>query len=911
MKRRLIATLLRKSLPESLRGQFALALAAMALLMLAAGGSAVLTLKTAMQDILELTDLRLSRLEESQALLQRTLSIERQSTELMHASGPQELAQVYDTIRTQLDAFDEALTRLAVSSDDPSVLDLYQAGQLFRNSANVVAQLRQIELQRPDGGSPSATPRSVLQVQGELQRQSASLVRVAETQSSRFTQDYRRAIHQLSDTTQRAQYAAIGLLALALASAALIARLAQGLVLKRLDEVSQGLLTGRFDAQRQALAAQGHDEIDHMARAVERFLEDRHQLQLRSTELAQAHERIEARNQALQNEVRFRERAERVQAEQARVLELIATNTPLEVVLEQLCRLIETQLPDAAASVLLMSEDGKRLRHGAAPSLPADYVKAVDEVPVGPNAGSCGTAAYRREPVAVSDIEIDPLWADFRALALPHGLRSCWSWPIQPRYGSAVLGTFALYKRVSGEPVDAEREMIAVATHVAGIAIERHQAEQHIQHLAHHDVLTGLSNRLGLERRLEEALQRGTERGRGVSLAYIDLDNFKFINDSFGHAAGDLVLREVAQRLQEGVRGADTVARLGGDEFLVIFTDQPADHTGLANRLQRLREELARPIAIGDRSFRPTCSIGVANHPLDAQDVPSLLSCADTALYRAKESGRDNAQFYSAKLDSRLQGQFALREDLRLAIEGDQLRLLYQPLVDLATGRVFGVEALLRWHHPERGIVPPLDFIPLAESTGLIVPIGDWVLRTACRQNKAWQLAGLPPLCVAVNVSARQMREADWSQRVAAALADTGLAPDRLEIELTESMIMENVESATAHMHELHAMGVGISIDDFGTGYSSLGSLKSFPITRLKIDKSFVWALDHQGDAAIVEAIVGLAHKLGLQVLAEGVETTVQQEFLRKVGCDAMQGYLFSKPVAAEAIESLLKGTPA
>jgi diguanylate cyclase (GGDEF)-like protein len=902
-----VVSLVRAQLPQSLRGQFALALGALALLMLAAGGAAVFTLHMTVQDIRQLTDMRLSRLQESQELLRRTLTIERRSGELLHAVDTPRLRRLYAEIREQLDGFDDSVRRLADNSQDVSVLDLYQASQLLGNSANVVAQLREAELQQSATAAHAGQRMAVL-VREELQRQSNAMVQLAEVQSARLTQDYRLAVQQLTGSTRRTQYAVVLLLGAALVFAALVSHLLGHLVLRRLHEVSQRLLGGKVDAQRPALVVHGNDEISRMAQAVEGFLEDRHQLQLRSLDLVEAHERIEARNAALQREVRVRESAEQLQAKQAHLLELIATNTPLNLVLDQLCRVIETQLPGTMASVLLSSEDGRHLRHGAAPSLPAEYIQAIDGVPVGPNAGSCGTAAYRRDVVVVADIETDSMWEGARAHAAPHGLRSCWSSPILAR-DSAVVGTLALYRRTPGEPGTTERELIGLAAHVAGIAIERHAAEQRIHHLAHHDVLTGLSNRLGLEDRLREALERGASSDRGVSLAYIDLDNFKFINDSLGHAAGDQVLREVAHRLQEGVRGADTVARLGGDEFLVIFTDQPSDPTTLATRLERLRQEIAQPIELGGRSFRPTCSIGVANYPRDAQDVNALLSCADTALYRAKEGGRDTFQFYSVELDARIQDQLALHEDLRHAIERDELVLAYQPQVSLASGHVFGVEALLRWRHPQRGLVSPLDFIPLAESTGLIVPIGDWVLRTACRQSKAWHTAGLPPITMSVNVSARQLREADWSRRVAAALDDTGLDPGLLDIELTESMIMENMELAIAHMRELHTTGVGISIDDFGTGYSSLGALKDFPLSRLKIDKSFIHALQDDGGAAIVEAIIGIGHKLGLQVIAEGVETVPQQEFLRASGCDAVQGYLFSKPVAPADIEHLVRSS--
>jgi diguanylate cyclase (GGDEF)-like protein len=898
---------LQRSLPASLRGQFTLAFAALSLLLLIAGGASLATLQRAVQDIRTLTEARLVLMQASQELLRNTVAIDRNTSEVLQATSSQQLAQAMAGMGSQLDAFDETVQHLAADAGDSAMLDLYQASQLIRNSANIVAQLRDSELNRLQSARVAVEQPVIVQVHDELRHQADALVSAADAQSARLTQDYRVAVQRLAQTTQRTQYTVLVLMSASLVLAVLIARLLGRLVLRRLHAVSQRLLSDRSDPPAPAAAVRGHDEIGRMAHAVERFLFDRQQLQLRSAQLVEAQQRIETRNLELCHEIQERQSAQRALAEQVSVLELIATNTPLPQVLERLCRLIEARLPGTLASVLLLDEDGLHLHHGAGPSLPPAYLEAIDGVAIGAAVGSCGTAAYRREHVIVEDIETDTLWApDYKQLASAHGLRSCWSWPVMS-HGGAVLGTFALYKRVPGPPSTTESETVGLATHLAGIAIERHVVQQRIHHLAHHDALTGLANRLGLQERLQFALAQAARNGCGVSLAYIDLDNFKDINDSLGHATGDEVLREVARRLQRSVRGADAVARQGGDEFLVIFTDQPDDPTVLAPRLQALREAVAQPLRIGERSYRVTCSIGVAHYPRDARDADDLLSCADIALYRAKDVGRDVFQFYSAGLDAHVQDQLAMREDLRQAIERDELRLVYQPQVDLKTGRLFGVEALLRWHHPQRGMVSPATFIPLAESSGLIVPIGDWVLRTACRQNKAWLDAGLPPITVAVNVSARQLREADWSQRVADALADTGLQPQYLEIELTESMIMENMEPAVAHMRALNDMGVGISIDDFGTGYSSLGALKTFPLSRLKIDRSFVRAMHEDGGLAIVEAIVSLGHKLRLKVLAEGVETPAERELLRAIGCDEIQGFLYSKPVSQADIEALVR----
>ncbi len=896
---------LQRLLPASLRGQFTLALGALLLLMLSAGGASVVTLQQAVEDIRMLTEVRLAHMQQSQEMLRHTLAIDRKTGEILQATSTGQLAQAMAAIGKELDAFDASVQHLGADAGNSAILDLYQASQLIRNSANIVAQLRDSELSRMPAARTPVEPRVIVQVHDELRHQTDVLVSSANEQSTRLTRDYRLAVQRLAETAQRTKYTVLVLTGSGLLLATLIARLLGRLVLQRLHGVSQRLLGKRADPP--APMVPGHDEISRMAHAVESFLVDRQQLQLRTAQLVEAQQRIETRNRELLHEVQERQRAEHMQAEQAGVLELIATNTPLPQVLERSCRLIETQLPDTLASVLVLDEDGLHLRHGAGPSLPSAYREAIDGVAIGPAVGSCGTAAHRHAQVIVEDIETDALWAeDYTRLAITHGLRSCWSWPVLS-HSNTVLGTFALYKRMPGRPGAAEDEMVALAIHLAGIAIERHAVQQRIHHLAHHDVLTGLVNRLGLQERLQLVLAQAAANGSGVSLAYLDLDNFKVINDSLGHAAGDEVLREVARRLPGSICGADTVARQGGDEFLIVFTDQAGEPAALAPRLQALREAVAQPVSIGERSYRVTCSIGVASYPRDARDVKDLLSCADIALYRAKDSGRDAFQFYSAELDAHMQHQLAMREDLRQAIERDELHLVYQPQVDLGTGRLFGVEALLRWRHPQRGMVSPAAFIPLAESSGLIVQIGDWVLRTACRQNKAWQEAGLPPVTVAVNVSARQFREADWGRRVAAALADTGLQPQHLEIELTESMIMENMEPAVAHMRALNDMGVGISIDDFGTGYSSLGALKTFPLSRLKIDRSFVHAM-HEGDGrAIVEAIVGLGHKLRLKVLAEGVETVTERELLSAIGCDEIQGFLYSKPVPPADIEQMLR----
>ncbi|MEK1840078.1 MAG: bifunctional diguanylate cyclase/phosphodiesterase, partial [Pseudomonas sp.] len=395
---------------------------------------------------------------------------------------------------------------------------------------------------------------------------------------------------------------------------------------------------------------------------------------------------------------------------------------------------------------------------------------------------------------------------------------------------------------------------------------------------------------------------------RLVTVVFLDLDKFKLVNDSLGHSAGDELLKTVAQRMLECVRRTDTVVRLGGDEFVIILFDQPSDLDGVTPALHKIQEAILQPIQLSGHTLHVTCSMGLATYPADGSDTETLLSNADAAMYRAKELGRNSYQFYTSEMNNKDQGKLAMQDGLRNALNHDEFLLLYQPQVDLQSGQIIGVEALIRWQHPELGMVSPIKFIPQAEETGLIVPIGDWVIHTACRQNKAWQDAGWPPITMSVNISARQFIERDLIDRVRHALQETGLDPRYLELELTESLIMQDLQQAISKMKELQSMGISLSIDDFGTGYSSLAALKSFPIARLKIDQSFVRDLpDNENDKAIATAVISLGHKLNLKVIAEGVETEEQQTFLRENGCDEIQGHFFSSAVSAEEISLLLR----
>ena len=437
---------------------------------------------------------------------------------------------------------------------------------------------------------------------------------------------------------------------------------------------------------------------------------------------------------------------------------------------------------------------------------------------------------------------------------------------------------------------------------------ERKQAEERIRHLAHFDELTGLPNRSLFNQRLSHALARARRAAEPLAVLFVDLDRFKNINDTLGHEAGDRVLQEIAQRLRGCLREVDTVSRLGGDEFVVLIegASRPAD---VAEVAQKILAAVARPVALESQEFHLTASIGISSCPGDSDDLQGLMKNADIAMYRAKDQGKNNFQFYSAQTNVHTLERVALESDLRHALERDEFLLHYQPKVDIGSNRVIGMEALVRWQQPGKPLIAPVQFIPLAEETGLIVPIGAWVLKTACLQNKAWQDRGLPRLRVAVNLSPRQFAHEGLLQDVARVLRDTGLDPAWLELEITEGMVMRDPEHAVLLLHGLKAMGIHLSIDDFGTGYSSLSYLKRFPLDSVKIDRSFIKDLPGDGDdAGITQAIIAMAHSLRLGVIAEGVETDEQLRFLRLHECDEMQGYLYSRPVAAEQFVAMMPG---
>jgi diguanylate cyclase (GGDEF)-like protein/PAS domain S-box-containing protein len=436
---------------------------------------------------------------------------------------------------------------------------------------------------------------------------------------------------------------------------------------------------------------------------------------------------------------------------------------------------------------------------------------------------------------------------------------------------------------------------------------ERKQAESRLSYLAHYDTLTGLPNRVLLTERMKAAMADAHQRERLMAIVFLDLDRFKYINDSLGHEEGDVLLKAVATRLSATVRRGDTAARLSGDEFAFVLADM--GHVDDAHFVARkILDAFQQPFRVAGRELHVTASLGITIYPFDERDAQGLLRNADVAMYHAKASGKNNYQFYSVEMTAKATEWLSLENDLRNALPGKELLLHYQPIADCRTGRLLGMEALLRWNHPTRGMISPAQFIPLAEETGLIAPIGEWVLRTACAQCRAWQLQGNESLYVAVNVSARQFQQRNLAASIQEVLQETGLDAASLDLELTEGLIMHQAETTATILRELKAMNIRISIDDFGTGYSSLGYLKRFPIDVLKIDQSFVRDIPGDpDDMAIAGTIITMAHSLGMKVVAEGVETEQQLKFMRENACDAMQGYYLSKPLPAEQFEKFLE----
>jgi diguanylate cyclase (GGDEF)-like protein/PAS domain S-box-containing protein len=722
--------------------------------------------------------------------------------------------------------------------------------------------------------------------------------------------------------------------------------------------------------------------------------------------------------------------AKQLLAKQRHILDLVAKHTPLEEILTELAQSVEEIRPHFACSILLANEDDNRLYHGAAPSLPHAYVDAINGLDIGPCAGSCGTAAYRKELVIASDIEHDPLWENYRHFALPHGLRACWSIPIFSSNGD-VLGTFAIYHEQPCEPQDEDIDLIYTFSSLAGIALEhekmkqalqesrqiyeslfhynqdavfslyldgsffaaneacsaisgysrnallrmkiddlvieedvpkaikafrdtakghschielriRHQSgsqryvsvtsipifvnkkiigvsciakdvterteqNEQIRHMAYYDTLTGLPNRRRLQELAVDAFLKTKEMKHLGAILYIDLDGFKYINDTLGHHTGDQLLKKVAERLQEKVNGRGAVAYMSGDEFIILLSPIAGKEEAVRTA-EEILAAFTEPFHVGKRELFLTCSIGIAFFPDQDADIDTIITYADIATNEAKRKGKNGYYIYNEPLLQQRLPNIFLLNDLHYAVKQKQLSVVYQPIVDIQQKKLSALETLIRWHHPDKGTVLPSEFIPLAEETGLIVPIGEWTARQACRQHERWRKQGLPPIRMAVNVSVKELHDHRFAARIEEILAETNMDPAWLELEITENIAVYNEAAILNNLRRLKEIGVRLAIDDFGTGYSSLAYLKQLAIDTVKIDRSFIADCPHSYYGSVItNTIISLAHHLGMNVVAEGVERIEQLSYLREKGCQEAQGYLFRPPVPAVEATDLLR----
>ena len=587
---------------------------------------------------------------------------------------------------------------------------------------------------------------------------------------------------------------------------------------------------------------------------------------------------------------------------QNRILESIVRGEPLGKVARHICLGVERLVPGVICTILAVDAKGG-LHTLAAPGLPDQYSHGLEGQRIGPSVGSCGTAAWRGEPVEVTDIATDPLWENFRGLGLPRDLKACWSSPIKAGDGR-VVGTFAFYYRAQRGPSELERRIVEKCVGLCVIAIEHDAAQSRIHRLAYFDALTGLPNRVEFAERATRILGGEFAPGSAVNLVYVDLDDFKSINDSLGHPVGDVLLERVARRLASCAGERAFAARIGGDTFAVL-DPHGADPASGALLAQKIISVLGDPFEIDAQKVTIGVSIGVV-HAQAGTSLEQLAKRAEMALFEAKSEGRGTWRVFSPATETALRARRTLKQDLRNAIDAREFTLAYQPIIVLATNALSAVEVLMRWEHPSRGSISPAVFIPIVEEMGLIGTLGDWVLREACRVAASWPRE----IKVGVNLSPLQFRKSGFVLDVISALHQAGLPANRLELEVTESALLARDVTTRTALHDLHDFGVRLSIDDFGTGYSSLQSLRSFPFDRIKIDMSFVRDIGMDADStAIIRAVIALARDLGMRTTAEGIETESQFDWLMRHGCDAGQGYYFGRPMRGADLQALLERT--
>lgn len=602
-------------------------------------------------------------------------------------------------------------------------------------------------------------------------------------------------------------------------------------------------------------------------------------------------------------DITARKNAEDFNERTSNILRMVAMGKPAKKVYDAIALLYESRHPGLRCSLLEL-ENGVLL-HGGAPSMPQEYCDAVHGLKNGPNVGSCGASTYTGNRCLVENIETHSNWAEIKEAALPHGMRCCWSEPIKDSSGR-VLGAFGMYYDYPALPNEKESNDLTSAARLAGIVMERDQNQKRIHELAYTDTLTGIASRAHFYQYLEDLIKTSGQHQHSFSLLYIDLDDFKSVNDSLGHDVGDLLLKTIAKRLETVGRLSDFVSRLSGDEFSIIVRDVDEDFDAVYVA-KRCLDIISEPVELCGRQFSPACSIGIARYPEDGVDLSTLVKAADTSLYAAKDHGKNQYAFYKPELAEKADYRFKIEQSLRRAIENHELTLVYQPQVKIDTLEIMGVEVLSRWHDPQLGTIHPIEFIATAERIGMIKQYTKWVLRTACQQAVAWKKAGHSSLRMSVNISPNHFLDEDFVPFVKQVIDETGMDPANLELEVTENVVQINPLNLP-NFKKLRDLKVLIAIDDFGTGYSSFASLKHLKANCLKIDQYFIKDLASDDKTKhLVNSMIEIGHNLEHGIIAEGIENVEQLNALKKLDCDSGQGFLFSKPVNEEAMELLLR----
>lgn len=599
-------------------------------------------------------------------------------------------------------------------------------------------------------------------------------------------------------------------------------------------------------------------------------------------------------------------KSERLGRLRNKTLELIVGSHKLPAVLEFIVKSVEQESTGVICSISLIDESGKRLVTGAAPNLPQAMLDQINMVEIGPEACSCGAAAFYEKRIIVENISTDHRWTLLADLAEKSGLGACWAEPIVSSNGE-VIGVFGIYHSTEYKPTKQDFSLVEQFAHLASISIEREKNSLLIWQQANFDSLTGLPNRNMMRSHLTQLISRAERDNEKIAIAFLDLDHFKDVNDTLGHHIGDALLKETAKRIKKSIRKNDIVARLGGDEFVIIMSN-PKDFKGVEVVAEQLRKSISLPYYLFNEVVHSAVSIGITIYPDDGIEIDDLLKNADQAMYGAKNLGRNNYHYFTQSMRDQAVDRMQLIQDLRHAINNEEFFVVYQPIINLQTNIIYKAEALVRWQHPTRGMVNPLDFIPLAEETGLIIEISDYVFNTVLLDVKEWRESINANFQISINTSPIQYKKnsgniISWMNLLKNEKESLG----SIAFEITENLLMENKKGVTDMLTLVKESGIPISIDDFGTGYSSLSYLKNYETDYLKIDKSFVQKMsDDSKDLALCEAMIVMAKKLSIKVIAEGIESEEQRDILRNIGCDYGQGYYFSKPVKRSDFELFL-----